>query len=127
MNKSKQKGTAFETLIVKHLQTFWDARIERRTLSGAKDRGDIAGFRPLGAGATYGEFVLECKNQNRLSLGEWVGEMETERANALALAGFVIHKRRGYGAPGAQYVTGTLTDLLSFGRVMYEAGLETNY
>ena len=46
---AKAAGTAFETLIARHLaQVHDDDRVERRTKTGAKDRGDIAGVRVHG-------------------------------------------------------------------------------
>jgi len=106
-NRSKQRGTAFESLIVNHLKSVWDPRIERRTLNGALDKGDVAGFRVGDA-----DFVLECKNHKAMDIGGWVSESEKERENANAVAGFVIHKRRGTADPSKQYVTTTVGDLL---------------
>lgn len=125
-NRSKAKGTAFETSIVTYLRQWWDGRIERRALSGSQDKGDVAGFGTLGAGP-YQEFVLECKNHKSLDLGSWVKEMEIERGHNLSTAGFVVHKRRGTTDPEKQYVTGTLGDLVQFGQLMYQSGLDTNY
>lgn len=106
-NRSKQKGTAFESLITNHFKAVWDPRIERRTLNGALDKGDIAGFR-----VGDDDFVLECKNHKAMNIGGWVAEAEKERVNAQAVAAFVIHKRRGTTDPGKQYVTCTVDDLL---------------
>jgi hypothetical protein len=125
LNRSKQKGTAFESSIVPYLQAVWNHRIERRTLSGAKDRGDIAGFGTLGSGE-FNEFVIECKNHKAMDIGTWVKEMETERSNANSQAGFVVHKRRGTTHAGSQYVTTTLCDLVRFGHLMFQAGKDTD-
>lgn len=41
MSKQKQKGTAFERMVVEYLSHALDApEIERRTIGGTKDRGD---------------------------------------------------------------------------------------
>ena len=46
---AKNAGTAFETLIARHLaEQLADDRIERRARTGGKDRGDIAGVRLAG-------------------------------------------------------------------------------
>jgi hypothetical protein len=60
-----------------------------------------------------GRVVIECKDVARLSLGTWVTESDIERGNDDALAGFVVHKRRGTSDPGDQYVTGTVRDLVA--------------
>ena len=108
MSRSKQKGTAFETSIVRYLSgRLGDERIMRMPLSGNKDRGDIAGVRTL-----LGERVaVECKNVARMNLGGWITEVEVERGNADAKVGVVIHKRSGKGQARDQYVTLTVEDL----------------
>lgn len=57
--------------------------------------------------------VLELKDHARLDLAGWVTEADIERGNDDALAGFVVHKRRGTADPGDQYVTLTLRDLVA--------------
>lgn len=110
MNRNKQKGTAFERLIADALATHLDDRIDRAPLRGTNDRGDIANVR-----SPFGRVVLECKNVSRLDLAGWVGEADVERGNADAIAGFVVHKRRGKGGALDQYVTGTVRDFLALG------------
>lgn len=106
-NKSaRQAGTRFERSIADWLADKVDDRIDRRVKTGAKDKGDIAGVRHMGH-----RVVLECKDVAKLAIGTWVREADVERGNDDALAGFVIHKRRGTSDPGDQYVTGTLRDL----------------
>lgn len=108
MSRSKQKGTAFERLIADYLaEQLNDDRIDRAPLAGTKDKGDIAGVR-----SPFGRVVLELKNHNRQELAVWVDEAETERGNADALVGAVVHKRRGKGQPGNQYVTLTVDGLV---------------
>lgn len=106
MSRQKQKGTAFETAIVEYLQNqLCDETIERRALNGTADRGDITGVTFCGQ-----RMVLECKNENRMRLADYVREAETEATNDNAFYYAVIHKKRGVGistAPtiGQQYVT----------------------
>lgn len=96
MTASKQKGTRAESAVVKFLRSYgWDAA-ERRTLSGSKDKGDIAGIPNV---------VIEVKDCAKQTLGAWVQEANTERTNAEARIGVVWHKRRGKGSPGEWYVT----------------------
>lgn len=107
VNRSKQKGTSFESLISAYLQEQWSPDIDRLPLSGALDRGDIGNFR-------VGErlVAIECKNHNRMDLGTWVFEAQREAENYKAVAGVVLHKRVGKGQPGDQYVTLTLRGFL---------------
>lgn len=94
MNRPKKKGTAFETCIVRYMQNALnDKRIERRSLSGAADRGDIYGVYAHGL-----EGIVECKNHKKWSkadLRRWMQETLDECANADAdFALLVVHKDR---------------------------------
>lgn len=106
MSRQKQKGTAFESAIVEYLQNqLCDETIERRALNGTCDRGDISGVAFCGH-----RMVLECKNEARMRLAEYIREAETEAANDNAFYYAVIHKKRGVGIStlqtvGQQYVT----------------------
>jgi hypothetical protein len=59
--------------------------------------------------------VVECKNTATLSLAAWVKEAQQEAINDNALAGIVVHKRRGKADPLDQYVTMTMRELLLIG------------
>jgi hypothetical protein len=108
VSASKQKGTAFERLIADFLAwEMQDDNIDRRALTGGKDRGDISGVKV----GPY-RLTVECKNVRTMALSQWVKEAETEAGNDAALAGVVIHKRRGYGRAADQYVTMTARDLV---------------
>lgn len=109
-NPNKARGSRFERSIADHLAANLDDRIDRAPLRGSKDRGDIANVR-----SPHGRVVLECKAVARLDLAGWIGEMEVERGNDDAIAGFVVLKRRGKGDPLDQYVVGTLRDFLALG------------
>ncbi len=105
---AKAAGTRFERSIADSLAEHVDDRIDRRVKNGSKDRGDVAGIRHMG-----GRVVIECKDVAKVSLGTWVSEAEIERGNDDAVAGLVVHKRRGHGDPLDQYVTCTLRDLVA--------------
>lgn len=119
MSRQKQKGTAFESAIVKYLKKYlFDDSIERRALNGVNDRGDISGVKFCGY-----SMVLECKNENRMRLAEYMREAETEAKNDGAFYYAVIHKKRGVGIStlhtiGQQYVTMPLHVLAS---IIYDA------
>jgi Holliday junction resolvase len=111
MSKSKAKGTAFETLIVNYLRDTYP-NVERRTLSGIHDKGDIAG--------TNKKLVWECKDHKTLNFSGWLNEAEVERENAGAEFGIVVAKRRGHGSASSQYAVLTLETLV---QLLIKAGL----
>lgn len=96
MSTSKRKGTAAESAVVAFLRAAGFTQAERRTLNGAKDRGDIAGIPGV---------VIEVKNCARQELPGWVKEAELERDNDHATLGVVWHKARGKGNPADWFVT----------------------
>ncbi len=101
-NKSKQKGTAWETAVVRWLGQ-WFPHVERRTLTGSADKGDIAGI--VGV-------VIECKNAAAIDLAKWSRELDAEIHNANADLGFLIIKRRGTTSPGDAYVLTTAASMV---------------
>lgn len=105
-NRSKRKGSTFEGQVARYLaRALDDDGIERRTLGGVNDRGDIAGVRINGK-----RVVVECKAEKALRVPEYLREAETERKNDGAEFGIVISKRRGVGEErtGEQLVLMTL-------------------
>ncbi|MGP4084151.1 hypothetical protein [Streptomyces sp. KR55] len=96
MSRSKAKGTAAETAVVRFLRSAGFTQAERRALNGGADRGDIAGLPGV---------VIEVKNCARQELPAWVAEAEIERDNDRASLGVVWHKRRGKADPGDWFVT----------------------
>lgn len=110
---AKQAGTSFERLVANYLAEQIDDRIDRRVKTGAADKGDIAGLRYHGH-----KIAIECKDVAKLNLAGWVTEAQAEAGNDGALLGLVVHKRRGKGQAGDQYVTLVLSDLVK----LLEAG-----
>lgn len=97
-NRSKQKGTAYETELVTYLRSRGWVHAERRTLSGSNDRGDITGI--VGV-------VIEAKNHKTFDLPGWLNELEAEVANAQADIGLLFVRRRGTTDRGRDYVVMT--------------------
>lgn len=110
MNPSKDKGTAFETLVVGGFHDMGFPYAERRAQRGNHDGGDIAGIPGV---------VLECKAVARLDLSGWLREVATEVVNAGADLGAVVVKRKGTRNPGEQYV---VLDFATFCLLLHEAG-----
>ena len=105
---AKAAGARFEREIADYLAEHVDDRIDRRVKTGAKDRGDLGGWRFAGR-----RIVAELKNYGgQFKVGTWLGEAEIERLNDSADVALVIAKRRGTTNPGDQVVILTLRDLV---------------
>ena len=106
-NRSKAKGTAWESAIVTYLRDRGWPHAERRTLNGSNDRGDIAGVVSV---------VIEAKDCKTHDLAGWLNEATREAANDGADLGVVWAKRRGHTSPASGYVLmdgATFTELLT--------------
>ena len=74
-NKSKALGTNFETAILKHFRADgYD--IERLSLSGAQDEGDLRLWVGL-----HKTFVIEAKATKAFTPAEWVKQAKVEAEN----------------------------------------------
>ena len=99
-----KKGALFEKQVVEYFQNMYFPEARRGGLQGTKDQGDILGL--------HLPVTLELKNCVKLDLAGWMQELQREMLNAHNGIGAVIHKRRGKGFPGDQYVTMDLTTFL---------------
>lgn len=98
VNRSKARGTSWETAIVNFLVDQGWLHCERRTLSGAQDKGDIAGIPGV---------MIEAKATKTITLGTFIKEVEVETAHAKARVGVAWIKRVGKASPGDGYVVMT--------------------
>lgn len=98
-NRSKQKGTAYETELVQYLRARGWVHAERRTLAGSNDKGDISGLIGI---------VIEAKACKTFDLPGWLNELEAEVQNANADLGFVFVRRRGTSDRGRDYCVMTV-------------------
>lgn len=81
-----RKGSQWERDVVAYLKSAGFPHAERAYGAGRPDDvGDIDLGLPV---------VLECKNHGRLELAQWVDETEIERAQANAVFGVAVVKRR---------------------------------
>jgi hypothetical protein len=110
VSRSKDKGTAWESAIVRYLTEHGFPHAERRALTGSQDRGDIAGVPG---------WVLEAKNCSATSLGVWMDEAIVEQARDGADYSAVWHHRKGKASPADGYVTMTGA---AFVRLIRQAG-----
>ncbi|AKF27804.1 hypothetical protein YH66_09700 [[Brevibacterium] flavum] len=106
---AKKAGTAFERLISDHLKRELGIQeIDRMPKTGALDKGDVSNVRD-----SHGRLIaIECKNTTKMSLPAWTTQAHTEATNYQAHTGITIHKRHGTTAPGSQWVTMTVDDLI---------------
>ena len=103
MTASKQKGTAFETLVVRYLRENGFPYAERAPLAGNKDRGDITGTPGL---------VWECKNAKTHRLGEWIEETQVEASNAGPdWYGILVVKRPRHGSAADAFAIMPLNEM----------------
>lgn len=109
LRSAKAAGSRFERLIADYLNArLYGLNVDRQVKTGARDSGDIAGVHLAGK-----RVAIECKNVTRMDLPEWTREAHTEAGNIGAAVGVVIHKRHGNGKPEDQWVTMTVTDLVT--------------
>lgn len=109
LRSAKAAGSKFERLIADHLDDrLYGLHVDRQARTGARDSGDIAGVHISGK-----RIAIECKNVTRMDLPKWTREAHTEAGNIGGAAGVVIHKRHGNGKPEDQWVTMTVTDLVT--------------
>lgn len=91
-NPSKNKGTAFESAVVKLARSAGFPDAARLALAGREDRGDVV----LVGTAAAPRVILECKAYATYSDAQvmlWLGETERERIAAGAELGVLVVKR----------------------------------
>lgn len=109
LRSAKAAGSRFERLIADYLNDrLYGLNVDRQVKTGARDAGDIAGVHLAGK-----RIAIECKNVARMDLPKWTREAHTEAGNIGAAVGVVVHKRHGNGRPEDQWVTMTVTDLVT--------------
>lgn len=114
-NRSKSKGTAWETKIVDFLKACGFTTARRVTLAGANDQGDIH----LG---TVGDplAAIEAKNEQRMTLAGYVDEANRQAARAgSGTLGIAWVHRRGKSSPADGYV---VMDGRTFARIVAALG-----
>ena len=108
-SSAKKAGSAFESLIRDALREgLRDPNIQRAPRWGAKDKGDLVNVRIDGH-----DLVIQTKDVSVLSLPNWTRDAKVQALNADALAGIVIHKRRGTTNPLEQWVSMTVSELIA--------------
>lgn len=98
----KRKGDGAERAVASYLRTAGFLHAERALGAGRRaDRGDIDGIPGV---------VIEVKNAKRIELAAWLAETEAEVANANAVTGLLVVKRRLHADPADWYAITRLGD-----------------
>lgn len=105
MSKSKQKGTAAETAVVKALQRLGWPHVERRALQGTLDKGDVAGMPGV---------CWEVKDAKTWQVSGWLQETLEERMNAKATHGILVIKLPGVGHSNAEKWLTVMEDMHAY-------------
>lgn len=93
---SKVKGARFEREVADYLAANGHPGVDRMYKAGLHDdEGDIAGIPGV---------VIQCRNVATIDLAGAVKDAETQRANAGAVIGMAVIKRRNHNAAGAYAV-----------------------
>jgi len=102
MNRSKAKGTAWESAVVEYLRSNGQPYAERRALNGALDKGDITGVPGC---------MIECKAEKVIDLAGYLDEVKVQTKNAGVPLGFAVVKRRNRPV-GDAYVVLSLSAMM---------------
>lgn len=98
---AKAKGAQTETLYVEYLKANGVPNAERRHLSGAQDKGDIAGWcAPDGAW----NICVEVKSGAKLNIQGWLKELDSEIINSQAETGILVVRPKGKPDPADWFV-----------------------
>ena len=89
---SRSIGTPAETAVVNYLRRHGFEHAERRALTGALDKGDIAGCIGICWEVKAGNAAANASDGQ---VDKWLEETETERKNANADIGILVMKRKG--------------------------------
>jgi hypothetical protein len=92
MSRSRQKGTWWETTVVRWLLDLGFSRAERKAHG---PDGDITGVF---------EWAIEAKNAKRITLAEYIDQLDEEMRHSGANYGAVVIHRRGKGGVDDAYV-----------------------
>lgn len=126
-NSAKQAGAQFEIRMAEHLrEALENPYISRMDKNGGKDLGDLAyvGYLTAGVGADpVVPITWESKNTASVNLTGATREAQTEAKNYQEKHGgplpiaLVNHKRHGVAAPGKQWVTMEVDELVRLLRI----------
>lgn len=117
-NKSKQKGTSFETMVKQYLNDNGFPDAERTPLKAGDDTGDINGIKNRNTGRNA---IIQCKNQRSFQLSQWLDDTVKQAQNKGDAVPALVVKRpnKGVNSLGDTYAILRLCDLVD---LLKEAG-----
>ncbi|MFJ9213042.1 hypothetical protein [Streptomyces sp. NPDC102264] len=101
-NPNKQKGTAWESLIVAYLRDHHNDAAHRNAQMGRLDIGDIDG---------YYLHAVEAKAERTITLSSYIAQANREAVHAGQPFGCAVVKRRMRGAADGYVVRDVATDV----------------
>lgn len=114
----KQKGTAFETEVLRHLESKGFLAAHRTATKGGQDTGDINGIVNV---HSKRRVVVQCKNQRSFDLSGWLnatGEQASRLGGAVPVL-TIKRPRIGPSNSGKHYAVLELDELI---QLLLEAG-----
>lgn len=97
-NKSKDLGTKAETATADAFNRGGFPLMERRTLKGIYDCGDLTGYPEICCQVKGGHAAW---NASDLDIEHWMAAMEKQRVQAGATVGLLVVQRKSVGYPNA--------------------------
>lgn len=113
---AKRKGAETEEMFVKYLHSKGIVNAERRHLTGANDKGDIAGWVQRDGSKSV---AVEVKSGAQLTIPQWLKELTVEVKNAKADTGCVAVRPKGKPNPSDWFV---VIPMEMYMELMEEAG-----
>lgn len=109
LTSAKAAGEKFNWDIARYLsKALNDRNITKAPSWGARDKGDVVNVRIDGY-----DLVIQTKNLSRLDLPGGTEDAKLQALNAGAIAGLLVHKRKGTTDPARQWVTMTMAELVA--------------
>ncbi|MFD8315928.1 hypothetical protein [Kitasatospora purpeofusca] len=108
VNHSKKKGTDWESAVRAYLQEHHNPAARRNVQMGRADIGDLDG---------YYLHAAECKDEQRITLADYIAQANREAINARQPYGCSIVKRRRAGVAAGYVVRDLETDVRLINRL----------
>ena len=110
-NRSKNKGTAAESAVVKHARANGFPLAERLALRGSKDQGDVRLMANVHLEVKAG---AAAESASDAQIAEWMDEADVEAGNADVRHCWLVTKRKGKGKAGDWWAHLTVYDLINW-------------
>lgn len=101
-NPSKKRGTDWESAVRAYLQEHHNPEARRNVQMGRADIGDLDG---------YFLHATECKDEQRITLADYIAQANREAVNAGQPYGCAVVKRRRAGVAAGYVVRDLATDV----------------